>query len=165
MIAAISLDGRLASHSDLPPDFTSRADKNHLREVLDQHDWLLIGRRSFEISEPILKRRNCIVFTRKVRAAVKIHEGLWHCPLQSRFLEEILAKEQAKNPILLGGGEIYSWFLGQHLVERLILTLEPVLLGRGPLLCELGENILLEKIQTQSLNESGTILLNARIKA
>jgi dihydrofolate reductase len=70
-----------------------------------------------------------------------------------------------KNVAILGGAKTYSYFLQEHLLEELYLTVEPIVFGRGVSLFEYasGDPSRFELLSEEKLNERGSVLLHYRI--
>jgi len=75
--------------------------------------------------------------------------------IQAKSPEEalnILQKRGKKEALITGGPTLNSSFLKQGLVDELILTIEPVLLGKGvPLLSPVNVNLRLKLIKVENL--------------
>lgn len=161
-IAAISMDGKIAQRENQQTDWTSAEDKVALRKLLDETDVIAIGHTTYRIHEERLTTRKCIVFTREVVGLEQKSENLFLCNLDHVSLREVFAPYHSI--ALLGGAQIYTYFLEHDLIDELYLTIEPVAFGSGLNLFE-GKNSSItnfDLISVQRLNDQGTILIHYR---
>jgi dihydrofolate reductase len=161
-IAAISIDGKIAQHKNQQTDWTSREDKIALRKLLDETDVIGIGHTTYRIHEERLAARRCIIFTREVVGFEQKSENLFLCNLDNVSLREVLAPYHSV--ALLGGAQIYTYFLERDLIDELHLTIEPVAFGNGLNLFERKNSLItnFKLVSVQQLNAGGTMLLRYR---
>ena len=139
LVAVISLDGCLTRH-DAPgaEGWSSPADKAHFRSVLASADVYIMGSATFRdaranIVANLSSGHRRVILTRRPQDFVADH-----VPGQLEFTSEtpaqIVDRMRADGHRLcavLGGGEIYSLFLGSDVVDEVQLTLEPRVFGTG----------------------------------
>lgn len=159
-IAAITLDGKIAKHQRHFTDWTSAEDKRVLTEKLDASDVVVVGRNTFDIAREPLSRRNCIVFTRSITSRQRIRDGLTFSNPKNDDIPNLL--QRYASVAVLGGTPVYSWFLERGLVDRLLLTIEPIVFGYGLPLFDLGNqvpDIHWQLTACTQLNERGSLFL------
>ena len=159
---AISLDGYIAGPSGeydwilMDPDFDFAGH-------MTQFDTFLIGRKTFEAmrrmgsdakSTPGIQN---VVFSRTLRPADYPH--LMISDDAVRFVTELRVKP-GKDIALFGGGELFRSLLGADLVDRVEMSLIPVLLGGGiPLLPTPAPRTALKLRKQRLYEKTGTIVL------
>ncbi len=107
---------------------------NGIGEFYDTVDTILMGRKTYdwimqyEKEEFPYKGKDCFVFTRSAKANTEYVNFVNEPPAQ---LVKKLKGEEGKVIWLMGGGELLHDFLKENLVDELILTIAPVILGKG----------------------------------
>ena len=57
---ACSKDGFIARHSkDNPFEWTSQDDQNHLKDLINKHEWQVMGRSTHELNPNTTRKRIC----------------------------------------------------------------------------------------------------------
>ena len=159
---AISLDGYIAGPSGeydwilMDPDFDFAGH-------MTQFDTFLIGRKTFEAMRRIGSDAKStpgiqnVVFSRTLRPADYPH--LMISDDAVRFVTELRVKP-GKDIALFGGGELFRSLLGADLVDRVEMSLIPVLLGGGiPLLPTPAPRTALKLRKQRLYEKTGTIVL------
>lgn len=168
LIAAVSIDGRIAAYPGHSSDWTSKEDKDFLHKMLDESDCVVVGRRTYEIAKEPLSKRNCIVFSGS--SNIQDTSSIYFNPVKQDFAEFVKEKKYTAIAVL-GGPGVYTYFLENNLCTDIYLTIEPVVFGRGLPLFE-ADRFDMKYFRLQSsklLNTQGSILLhylfcNSRIK-
>lgn len=145
IIAAQTLDGFIAAERDQSSfEWTSREDKKWYSQQTKAAGCVIFGRTTFEtFNRPIPGCLN-LVYTRSQPEEFATAD-----------MAELTAQRQAKETILLrtqlspekitqrlgeigykalsvsGGGSVYHQFLASGVVEKLLITIEPVVFGQG----------------------------------
>ena len=131
IIAALSADGYIARDSSAPSTaWTGKADKKRFVEiskragvvVMGQNTWKTFGGRA-------LKDRLNIVYSPERLADMP--EGTETTTKSPSELLTELESRGFKEVAICGGSTIYTMFMKSGLVERLYLTVEPVVFGDG----------------------------------
>ena len=159
---AMSLDGYIAGPSGeydwilMDPDFDFAGH-------MTQFDTFLIGRKTFEAMRRIGSDAKStpgiqnVVFSRTLRPADYPH--LMISDDAVRFVTELRVKP-GKDIALFGGGELFRSLLGADLVDRVEMSLIPVLLGGGiPLLPTPAPRTALKLRKQRLYEKTGTIVL------
>ena len=90
---ASSLDGFIARHSnDNPFEWTSKNDQDHLKNLINQHEWQVMGRKTHELNPR--KDRKRIVFSRQVQSIQSINPTI---PNQMYFNPDVCQISEFEN--------------------------------------------------------------------
>ncbi len=133
LIAAITLDGKIALSPEHPVDWTSSADKRFFKEETEKAGVVIVGSRTYlQLGKP-LKNRLTVVMTRsphlyKEREVTNILEFKNAAP--RAILKELNARG-FECAVIGGGSEIYSLFLREQIIDELYLTITPKIFGKG----------------------------------
>jgi dihydrofolate reductase len=174
MIASVfvgtSVDGfiaRLNGSFDFLPE--GGGEPHGYNEFFASVDVLVIGRKTFEIVLALLEwpygdKRVIVLSTRKLDLS-KVPAGLVEQMQGSP--REIVSKLEAQGirHVYVDGGITVQRFLREGLIQRLIITRVPVLIGEGiPLFGSLPKDVRLEHVKTQHY-ASGLVKTEYRIVA
>jgi dihydrofolate reductase len=164
-VAAMSLDGKIAKHSGQFTDWTSPEDKEILHKHEDESDVIILGNNTYKTAQVPLSKRNCIVLTRSVATVERRSDNLLLYNPQGMPIEKVLGGY--KTAVLLGGTEVYTYFLERDLIHEIYLTIEPVIMGSGLSFFdydgELNKKFIGASIP-QLLNEKGSVLLHYKYR-
>lgn len=165
IVAGISLNGKIADKSGDFSKYSSKEDQAFLRKMIKESDVLVMGRKTFEkhVAKP---KRPIIVFTRKVRglaAKKKAGMDINYFNDSKKELLNLLDLLQYRVVTVLGGAEIYHWFIKENLVTDIFLTVEPCII-------DAGKNILRGSLldakkswplkSMKQINQKGSLLLH-----
>lgn len=159
-IAAITLDGKIARHTNHFSDWTSQEDKDFLHQMLDAAEVIIVGNTTYKLAVKPLSKRNCLVLTRSVVEIQQVHPLLVYCNPATQPLLELIKKLDYKNVCILGGTEVYSYCLEYDLIDELYLTVEPIVFGDGLPLFNIGHESKWQLRESKELNKTGTLLLH-----
>lgn len=169
-IAAMSVDGFITKHNEAGTGFTSAADQQFFHDALNQFDCCIFGSKTFLASQAMILRnlspeRLRIVLTRSPgKYAAYQHPGMLEfCHASPEDMLSELQKRGKRRCAVLGGGEVYTLFLKEHLLHELWLTFEPGIFGDGKKFVTEAVNVGLELRDVQKLSPN-TILLKYRIR-
>lgn len=162
-IAAITIDGHIAKNSHHFSNWTSVEDKNFLHAILNTCDVIIVGNSTYKMAIKPLSKRNCIVFTRKIKNK-KNKLGLTYFDPAKQSLTQFIKKEDYKKIGILGGTQIYSYCLEKKLIDELYLTIEPISFGHGLPLFETKKQVGWKLKSIKKLNSRGSLLLHYLIK-
>jgi dihydrofolate reductase len=166
LIAALSLDGRIAQRPDQSPlGWVSTEDRAWFREISQKIGVLVVGRKTFATIGRPLKGRRLIVFTSHPQdyPQKSLLEGVEFTNLPPEKLLKQLGEEGVKKVLLAGGSELYSQFFKKRFVDEVWLTFEPAIFGRGiPFIDLKMPMVRLKLLEITKLNQE-TILLRYKI--
>ncbi len=158
LLAAISVDGRIAENSDQLADWTSKEDKKFFVAKTKEAGVLVMGRKTYEtIGRPLPGRLN-VIMTRDTSGRENIADSLEYT---SQSPQEIIAGLETRGftEVVIGGGaEIYTMFLREKLVTDLYLTVEPVIFGDGVPLVSGNVFLKLNLVSSEQLGEKAVLL-------
>jgi dihydrofolate reductase len=130
IIAALSADGFItppSEFSSLSTTWTSAEDKKFFIEKTKEARVFVMGSTTFETfgARPLKNRRN-IIYSRN-----KKYEGAETTSEDPKDLVQRLEKEGHAQVAICGGSSIYSQFLKAGIVNKIYLTIQPVIFGQG----------------------------------
>ncbi len=162
VLVAVSIDGRIAAHSRQFTNWTSKEDKDFLHKHLDRSDVVVVGSNTYETAKKPLSQRNCLVLTRKVLKATKKREGLVFFNPAKESVDGYIRKMGYRRVAILGGSQVYTYFLEKNLLDEIYLTIEPVIFGKGLGMFE-TKNFELRRwkfVSVKKLNRKGSLVLH-----
>ncbi|HZS43165.1 MAG TPA: dihydrofolate reductase family protein [Candidatus Paceibacterota bacterium] len=157
IIAAQSADGFIAldpAHPSSSLNWTSKEDKKHFVELTKRAGVVVVGHTTFKTFQKPLKDRLNIVYSRE---PLQI-EGVEVMNDEPRLLLEKLEKQGKTEVAICGGSQIYTMFMKASVVDKIYLTVEPVVFGQG---LSLFKEPIEAKLRLENLEktESGTLFL------
>ncbi|MTI89710.1 MAG: dihydrofolate reductase [Balneolaceae bacterium] len=172
---AISLDGFIArENGDInwlhAPEYTIEDEDFGYKTFMDSIDALVMGRhtyekvRSFGGDWPYGDKPVCVLSSQGVDIPGDISNTVFSI---SGFPEDIVHQlgERGYQHLYLDGGKTIQRFLNDGLIDELILTRLPILIGNGiPLFGSLKNDIKLEHLTTQSY-PNGFVQSHYRVKS
>ena len=153
IIAAVTADGYIAKDDKHPAFWTSKEDKKRFVELTKRAGVVVMGAKTFQTLPRPLKERVNIVYSRS-----KAYEGTETMNLGPQELLAELEKRGHTEVAICGGSQIYTMFMKARVVDRLFLTIEPIIFGHGIKL--FNEDMLFHlKLVSSSQAENGALLL------
>lgn len=138
LLAAITLDGKIARDASHFTNWSSREDKRLFQRTSKEAGVVIMGRTTFETLPGLLPGRLMVVMTRDAMAAGRAGQGQAQQAEGVEFTAEgpaeVLARLEARgytSAVLGGGAQIYRAFLEAGLVDEVWLTVEPLAFGAG----------------------------------
>lgn len=162
LVVVMAIDGKIAFNSRHMTDWSSKEDKIFLHNFLDKSDVVVVGNNTFKIAKEPLLKRNCVVFTRKIRKVLEKYPGLIYLNPEKEDLNRFLRSRGYRRVAVLGGEESYTYFLEKNLLDEIYLTIEPVIFGGGLGIFH-GRKFLRRDFKLASvkkLNTKGSLLLH-----
>ena len=161
LYAVMTLDGKIALGPDDRIKWSSAEDKAFLSRELERFELVFVGRVTHAVSGSFLSGKTCVVFTRSVETLTHHAERIWYAPLDGFNVQRFMSEHGFERAALLGGAQIYSYFVQRGWVDQLYLTVEPLTFGRGTSLlsgCDARREYRL--INAERLNSRGSLLLH-----
>lgn len=159
LFIATSLDGYIAT-KDESLEWLFKAEgegDNGFAEFYETVDTVLMGKRTYDwvmrqdIKEFPYKNKECYVFT---RSDIRDTENVSFVNDDLASFVHKLKDQEGKNIWIVGGGDLLQSFIEEKLVNELILTIAPTLLGKGiPLFGEGDYQLDLSLIGTRNFNQ------------
>lgn len=162
LLAAISVDGRIAKAADQLADWTSKEDKRFFVSKTKEAGVLIMGRKTYEtIGRPLPNRLN-VIMTREADESMNVPGELEYTSKSPRELVEDLKDRGYESVVIGGGASVYSTFLREGLVTDVFLTVESLLFGSGVPIIDGVDQI---QLDLQSVEQIGpqSILLHYKI--
>jgi len=158
IIAALSADGFIAKDEKHSPfNWTSKEDKKRFIELTKKAGVIVMGSSTYATLPGMLKERLNIVYSR-----TKKFEGVETTSKEPAELLKELEGRGFQEVAICGGAHIYSLFMKAKVVDRLFLTIEPILFGKGIAL--FNEDLLFHlDLVAASQGEKGSLLLEYKV--
>lgn len=162
IIAALSADGFIAKDPSHSAFWTSKEDKARFVALTKAAGTIVMGSTTFATLPRPLKERHNIVYSRsqdKHLSDAK-YEGVEVTQENPADLVARL-KASATPPsglAVCGGSHIYTMFMKANVVDKLYLTVEPIIFGKGMTLFNEDLKFHLKLVGRES-TENGTVLL------
>lgn len=155
LIAAVTADGFIAKTAEHAADWSSGADKSHFVKVTKAAGVIIMGATTFKTIGRALPGRRNIVLSRSSKS---IHPEVETTSEAPKALLERLATEGHDSVCIIGGSQIYSLFMAAGLVSELMLTVEPLVFGKGISLFNAPLETQLELLNSQRLGDNSVML-------
>jgi dihydrofolate reductase len=161
IIAAVSADGFIAKDATHAAFWTSKEDKARFVKLTREAGVVIMGSTTYATLPRPLKERRNIVYTKSKTFENPETETTQEKP---QDLIERLKKELGPDgkPIqsiaICGGSQIYSMFLKARVVDKIYLTIEPIIFGKGISLFNEELSIHLKLVAAEG-TPSGSLLL------
>jgi len=163
LIAALTVDGFIGRNkTDRSFDWTSKEDKIFYVEKLKEADAIVMGRRTFETFSRYPKDSHWLIYTSGIEKFENPRPEVISAEATDLAPAELLKKltAEGKQKILIcGGASVYTMFMKLGLVDKLYLTVEPILFGSGVKLFEddFGQ-VDLNLVKTHQLSKQTIVL-------
>lgn len=154
IIAAVTADGYIAKEENHPAFWTSKADKARFVRLTKEAGVVIMGSTTYATLPRPLKERVNIVYSR-----TKTFEGAETTQKSPVELLKELEERGFKKVAICGGSHIYSMFMKAGVVDKLYLTFEPIIFGKGIKLFDEEMLYKMKLVNVQESNESGSILV------
>lgn len=167
MVMVMSLDGK-TTQSDDPHihSWTSLEDQKHFAKLRNGAKVIILGRKTYETTAQHMKHkpgRLRIVFTNSPQnfANAQIQDQIEFTNQNPKDVVKSLESRGFTTCLLTGGAHLNTLFLENNLIDEILLTVEPKLLGNGnPLFANFAGKANLKLEEMKTLNDQGTILLH-----
>lgn len=157
IIAAVTADGFIAKDEKHSAFWTSKEDKKRFVELTKHSGVVVMGSTTYATLPRPLKERLNIVYSKS-----KKFEGAETTQKEPLELLGDLEGRGFKEVAICGGSKIYTMFMKAKVIDRIFLTIEPRLFGKGITLFneELHYHLnLIGAVQS----ESGALLLEYKV--
>jgi dihydrofolate reductase len=165
ILAAVTIDGKLARNPSHFSNWTSREDKRIFVEASKRAGVLVLGNNTYKTLPAPLKGRLHVVMTRNPQAEETIPGVV---EFTDALPAEIVADLEARGYTeiaLAGGSQVYALFLQSGLVDEIWLTIEPVIFGIGvELFRGYTFDVRAKLTHIERLNEDGAVHLRYSLK-
>ncbi len=169
LVMVSSADGHITKHDDGRVYlWASPEDQAHFVALKDRADVIIMGSRTYLAAADVIQLQPSTL-----RVVMTQRPAEWQAkmvPGQLEFSDETpsellrrLTEAGYTQILLVGGSVLNSAFLAAGLVDDLYLTVEPKVFGTGKHLASLPHQVQLELLETQQLNDQGTLVLHYRV--
>lgn len=135
LIAAQTADGFIARNElDRSFDWTSPEDKIFYVSKLKASDAVVMGSKTFGTFKRYPRGSHFVIMTRNPEKLTNPSPSVIKMTPTDQTPQEIiemLAQSGHRNILIAGGASMYRQFLQAGLVDRIFLTIEPILFGKG----------------------------------
>lgn len=135
LLAAITLDGKIARDASQFTNWSSREDKRLFQRTSKEAGVVIMGRATFETLPGPLPGRLMVVMTRNADMVGLVKRKDDECiEITTEGPAAVVARLEARGyttAVLGGGAQIYRAFVEAGLVDELWLTVEPLAFGAG----------------------------------
>lgn len=133
LIAAVTLDGKIAKSAYHNVSWTSKGDKQFFRKETRKAGAVIFGSNTYKaIGKPMPRCLNIIMTHQPLKYQSQTQEGLLEFTSDSpNAILSGLTKRGFKKAIIGGGSAIYSLFLQAGLIDEIYLTIAPKIFGKG----------------------------------
>ncbi len=158
IIAVLTADGLIAEGTDqISTDWTSKEDKKFFSTRTKEAGVIVLGYNTYKtIGRPLPDRLN-IVYSKEHIEGVEVTQK------EPAELIKDLEKRGFKEVAICGGTTIFTMFMEAGLVDKLYLTIEPVVFGAGMTLFNKKFEKALKLESMKKLGEA-TVLLEYNVK-
>lgn len=177
---AISVNGYIAKR-DHNTDWVCESDWAQLSEFLSQSDAVIMGRKTYEVSgqdfpygeilnivltknqRPQSKDRGLLFFASQNETLISETEKVIFTDKPLPELIDHLKSKGIKKVLIIGGGITNTEFLNANLIDYLVLSVHPIILGQGiSLFANTDIDKKLSLIETKTLDE-GLVQLRYKV--
>lgn len=162
-IAALSADGFIAQSSDqVSTQWTSKEDAAWFAQKTKAAQYCVMGRTTYQTFNRPLKDRTLLVLSKNAPHTIDVHSlvlgSVVETSLSPQELVAALEKLSISQLAVCGGSSIYTQFLKEHLVNKLFLTIEPILFGKGITFCNENLELSLRLQELHRLSDQTIVL-------
>jgi dihydrofolate reductase len=165
LMAAATLDGKIARHNSHFVDWSSREDKKLFFQTSKRAGVVILGNSTFKTFPSPLPGRLHVILTRTLEGKQSVPGSIEYT---SDPPQQIVASLEARGyteAVLTGGAQINALFLQAGLIDEIWLTVEPLVFGKGINLFLGGEfDLRVTLLSVVRLNEGGSVLLKYGVR-
>lgn len=167
MVVAITADGLVDSEGNTRSfNWTTEADKRFYIDSIKRAGVVICGSTTFKSMRRFPKGLKYYVYTSKPEEFVNHRPDVIEAfPTQlepAELLKEI-EKQGYEEVSISGGSSIYTMFLKEKLIDKIYISVEPIMFGRGVSLLKEEVDVKLKLLNAEKLGEEGTVLLEYEV--
>lgn len=157
-IAAVTVDGKIARNNHEFASWTSKEDKKVFVRESKKAGVIIVGRRTFDTFPGPLPGRLNVVMEKSTEGLNSIPGSVEYTSKQPQELLEDLGARGFTRVVIAGGSFIYSLFAQSHLLDELLVTVEPKVFGEGINLFAKQHELDLELLSVEQINTNSVLL-------
>ncbi len=170
MVAVVSANGKstLGSNPNIY-EWTSKEDQDFYFAFLNKSKLIVMGSSTYKAAKHLIKLKKGTLRIVLTRTPEKYENEQKSGMLEfsSETPSELVSrlKKKYNELTLVGGSDVFSSFAKEDLIDKIYLTVEPVVFGQGKDLFLEGDFAMKLKLESiEKLNEKGTLLLKYSVK-
>lgn len=162
-IAVTSRDGKITNSAGDSHSWISEEDQQVFSRIKSGFPLIVMGRKTYEAIKPVLKLspsvlRVVLTHTPEAYAGEAVPNELEFMSASPTALINLLERRGYTSMLLAGGANVYTEFIREHLVDRLHITVEPIVFGGGlPFVDRIDIQDISTRLESRQLNDSGTV--------
>jgi dihydrofolate reductase len=165
VLAALTIDGKLARTSSQLVTWTSREDKRIFFDASKRAGVLIMGNNTFRTLTAPLRGRLHVVLTRTPAAHTGTAGVVEYTDRPPGAILASLEERGYTEAVLGGGSQVNALFLASGLIDELWVTVEPLIFGEGvDLFSGAPFDIRARLLEFERLNDEGAIFLKYALK-
>ena len=161
---AISIDGYVAGKND-DTSWVSSTDWDNFRKLVKDSRCVVMGRRTYEESGddfPYDCELNVVMTTNN--SLTSTDKRVLFTDKNPNWIIEFVKRKGFNTLLIIGGGKTNASFLKEQLIDEIIVSVHPIILGEGIKLFEKLKNLVnLELLGNKQLDE-GLVQLHYKVK-
>ncbi|MFZ7128342.1 MAG: dihydrofolate reductase family protein [Desulfobacterales bacterium] len=161
LMMAQTLDGKIARSPNHFPDWTGKADKRLFVEVTRRAGVIIMGSSTFDTLKTPLPGRRLIVMTRDPSRRTNWDNAAFTREAPPAILKRLEA-EGYDEVVLAGGATINGLFAAENLIDELMITVVPIVFGKGISMFDREVSMKLDLIEFKPLGE-GLVWFHYRV--
>lgn len=162
-IAVTSRDGKITNSEGDSHSWISHEDQQVFSKIKSGFPLIVMGRKTYEAIKPVLKLSHSVLrvvltHTPDAYAGEVVPNELEFMSASPTALIEQLERRGYTSMLLAGGAHVYTEFIHERVVDRLHITVEPIVFDGGlPFVDRINIHDISTLLETKQLNDSGTI--------
>nr|AIA18828.1 RibD C-terminal domain protein [uncultured bacterium] len=165
VLAAVTLDGKLARNSSHYVDWTSKEDKKLFYSTTKRAGVIILGDNTYKTFPAPLPGRLHLVLTYTPAGKENIPGVVEYTSAPPEAILDDLQARGYEEAVIGGGAQINALFLQHDLVDEIWLTIEPLIFGVGVDLFKGAQwQGRARLVQMEQLNEEGSVHLRYSLR-
>ena len=129
LVQAITTDGKIARNECQFPDWTGKEDKKIFQKITMNAGVMIMGAKTFAIMPAPLPNRKHIVMTRTPKTSD--HPDVVFTDASPKEILHQLEEDGFTEVVIAGGAQVNTLFAREGLIDKIELTVCPLIFGEG----------------------------------